>query len=153
MNKKPIIIPCAPEHAYAMAPNLRKEDREELEAIGISALEGLLESVKIPGMAYTWIVDEKPICMFGCSHPEIISDIGMPWLLASQEIENHTIAFMRHYAVFMDRAKELYSFLENYIDARQVSTIRWLKRCGFTIHKAQPYGIMGLPFHRFTLEV
>ncbi len=48
---------------------------------------------------------------------------------------------------------DLFPHLQNYVDARNEISIRWLKWLGFRFDpKPVPYGIWGLPFLRFQME-
>jgi len=55
----------------------------------------------------------------------------------------------RYYVLEMKRH---FQRLENYVDARQKRSIRWLKWCGFTVENPKPWGTLGLPFHQFWME-
>lgn len=46
-----------------------------------------------------------------------------------------------------------FALLTNYVDARNAVSIRWLRWLGFEIEPAAPFGIHGLPFHRFSMRV
>jgi len=45
-----------------------------------------------------------------------------------------------------------YSHLENWVDARNTKAINWLRWLGFTVHDPVPFGVAGLPFHRFDMR-
>jgi hypothetical protein len=48
-----------------------------------------------------------------------------------------------------DRWASRYDQLFNYVDARNLRSIAWLQHIGFQVFEPQPYGLEGLPFHRF----
>jgi len=50
------------------------------------------------------------------------------------------------------RQSEKFSLLYNYVDARNVKSIKWLRWLGFQLDEPAPYGVRGLPFHRFELR-
>jgi hypothetical protein len=47
---------------------------------------------------------------------------------------------------------EQHSFLENWVDARNVTSIKWLKWCGFDFDDPAPFGVEQLMFHRFEMR-
>jgi hypothetical protein len=42
--------------------------------------------------------------------------------------------------------------MENWVDARNLDAIQWLRWCGFQIEAPRPYGKHGLDFCRFTMK-
>jgi hypothetical protein len=42
--------------------------------------------------------------------------------------------------------------LVNFVHAKNTTSVRWLRRLGFTLHEAVPYGALGEPFHPFELR-
>lgn len=81
-----------------------------------------------------------------------MSDEGAPWMLAVEGVERlsrHLVTLGRRGVAQM---LSVHPRLVNHVDARNTISIRWLERLGFTIEAAAPFGVKGLPFHRFTME-
>ncbi|WP_286952881.1 MULTISPECIES: hypothetical protein [Aminobacterium] len=93
-----------------------------------------------------------PVFMGGCVSLDIVGGVGTPWLLGTEKIRECPIQFARMTKEIVFYLASQYQFLFNYVDARNLTSIRWLKFLGFTIHEARPYGALGLPFHRFEMR-
>ncbi len=77
---------------------------------------------------------------------------GVPWMLSAPEFFEHPQALARHTRWFLARMLESYQTLTNWTDMRNRSTLRWLRWAGFTVFEPEPFGVFGLPFHRFELR-
>ena len=93
----------------------------------------------------------RVVCMYGVAELSILSNIGIPWLLGTDEIEQHSKYFLRQNRYYMKEIKKKYSYLVNFVDARNTVAIRWLEWLGFKVHETQPFGPDDMPFHRFEL--
>ena len=82
----------------------------------------------------------------------ICSTMGVPWLLATDELESCARPFLRRSRKAVKEMMNGYSVLRNYVDARNTVAIRWLGWIGFKILPAEPFGADGLPFHPFEMR-
>lgn len=140
-------------HADALAPNMRAADRAEVwSSMLATPEEALARSLDLSTMAWAGCVDGEVVCMFGAGPATLLGTTGIPWLLASDALENHATAFLRRNRAYVARMRIAFDRLENWVDARNAASIAWLNWLGFTIHPAAPFGSLGLPFHRFTME-
>ena len=98
------------------------------------------------------MAEGKPVCIFGLSPACIVLGQGSPWLLGTDEVERYAFAFLRRNKAMVRRWLDITPVLENWVDARNHGSIRWLRWLNFTIHAPSPYGRMGLPFHRFDMR-
>lgn len=137
-----------------LAPRLRAADVEEIRAIAnLEPYAALRASFMWSVPSWTGIVGGELVCMFGVTpHWPLARGVGQPWLLGSDAIERHAVAFLRCSRPCLRDMLKAFRRLENFIDARNRVSIRWLEWLGFTIHPAAPHGPFGLPFHRFTME-
>lgn len=92
------------------------------------------------------------VCIFGVSPLGLYSGKWAPWLVASPSMYRHRKQFIQHSRPVLDAMLKRYNPLQNWVDARNKAAIRWLDWLGFTIHPAKPFGYLGLPFHKFTME-
>ena len=156
MPKAEIVLATA-EHAKELARNIRFPDRKEIFAAAgwVNAYDCIRASARLGGTAYAGLVDGEVACILGVHRHTQMSTKGIPWLLTTHVVDKHPRLFLRYTRQGMEEIKQTWDFdvLENYVDARHHEAIRWLKWLGFTIHPAQPYGIMGLPFHRFDMRI
>lgn len=142
-----------------LASNMRQEDRDELwagfhlepeKAIEISTTGVMLRHITKVG-CYQF----KPVCIFGVSETPgstALHRCGTPWMLGTTELEDHAFVFLKYSRKFIENMVDSFDWLENYVDARNLKSIEWLKWLGFDIEDAKPWGVEGLPFHRFTMD-
>lgn len=109
-------------------------------------------SLSVSPLAWSIVLHEKPIAMFGVGCASALDDNGSPWLLGTDAIERVTIEFLRCSKHYISLMLERFSKLENWADVRNVRSIQWLKWCGFAFHETEPFGSEQLPFVRFSME-
>jgi len=96
----------------------------------------------------TW--DDVPTVVFGVT--ESAPGVGCPWMLATDDITEMRLSFVRaSLKVIKDMLGE-YPLLRNYVDTRNSISIRWLRWLGFELEEPQNYGLYKLPFHRFEMR-
>lgn len=89
------------------------------------------------------------IGMFGVTPYYFLSNRGIIWLLSSEELFNRKYRFIRHSRYFIELFLEMYPYLENYVDCRNIKSIRWLEACGAVLNDPIHYGIEKMPFRHF----
>ncbi|GHV28257.1 hypothetical protein FACS1894167_04800 [Synergistales bacterium] len=136
-----------PEHAR-IYPRLRAADMEEARAASdMDPRAAIAYSIASSRPGYAALLRGEPEVIFGASpRPD---GGGVPWLLATDEAQKHPVAFYRASKEYINEMREAYPYLENYVDARNHLSIRWLKWAGFFVEPAEPGGVRGERFHRF----
>jgi hypothetical protein len=141
------IVPAEAGHVGAIAARMRPADRDEAWAAArLTPEAALLLSLSVSPLAWTGRVDGRPECMFGAGNG------GVPWLLGTDAVERHALAFLRSNPAYVARMQARFGRLSNWVDARNATSIRWLRWLGFTIGEPRPYGPLGLPFHPFWMS-
>lgn len=78
---------------------------------------------------------------------------AFPWLLSTTAVDRHPVTFWR---LCKETVRPLwlreFEVLENAVDARHTQALRWAARLGFDVAPAEPFGMLGMPFHRITLR-
>lgn len=147
------IVRATPEHAIAIAQNLRLDDRRELWAASASQpTRTIMRSIKASTWANVGLVDGVPACVFGVVQVGLFGPAAVPWAMTTPLVDRHRRAFMRHSRQWVDKMTADHALLFNYVDARYSAAIRWLRWLGFDIMSPEPYGPFGLPFHRFEMN-
>lgn len=136
-----------------VAEHMRRADRDEIEATGVpDPIDALTRSIKGSTLCWTGCADGEPGCIFGVVPISMICGIGSPWLLGTDLIPKNAGAFMRHSTPYIHAMLREFPQLYNFVDVRNRKAIAWLRRSGFTMHEAVPYGPFGLPFHPFEMR-
>ncbi|MGF6738504.1 hypothetical protein [Paraburkholderia atlantica] len=136
----------------AIAANLRTADTEEI--YGASGRRDYLavmrEGADQSAMLWTIEVDGAPAGLFGVVPTQ---GVGVPWMLGTPALERAPKQLTKLGRAFVRLMNDKYATLLNYVDARSLKSVYWLERLGFTVQKqTEPYGVFGLPFHRFGMN-
>jgi len=135
-----------------LATNLRESDAREIAATsGGSPFAAVSRCVYRSDRAWAGEIGGELMFIGGVSHANFMSPRRSPWLLGTPALDANPRPFLRYCREKMPEIRRAFPHLENFIDARSERTIAWLRWLGFTIHPAEPYGILRRPFHRFTL--
>lgn len=142
------------DDAAVMAPRLRSVDVEEIKASsGANPLESLSRAVIISDHCRTGLANGEIVLMFGTVRHCLLGDNASIWMLATDALAQHSTKFLRECTNEIVSISKDYGIIENWCDARNGVTLRWLKWLGFTIEPQKPYGIYQMPFHHFYKEV
>ncbi|MHB0785575.1 phage protein Gp13 family protein [Bradyrhizobium sp. 5.13L] len=130
---------------------MRKADRDEIAAAsGKSPAEALAFSLRKSSQAWTAIIDGRPEVMFGVADLNILAGVGAPWLLGTDAIDRHFRQFLRRSVSWRDQLLRRYPVLRNFVDDRNVVSIRWLRWLGFRF--TDPVTFRGYAFRAFELR-
>ena len=133
MNKIKIVR-ARYEHIRPIASAMRQADRDEVFASGGQSPAGaLVYSLRHSSYAWTGFVDGKPVMMFGIVDANILTGTGVPWLLGTAAIETNYREFLKTSRGFRDQLLSRYSVLRNFVDVRNVVSVRWLTWLGFKL--------------------
>lgn len=152
-NRQPLIevIPAKASHVRTIAKRMRKSDADEvMAASGKSPGAALVYTLRKSTKAWTALVDGRPEVMFGVVDISILAGVGAPWLLGTDAVEKHYVAFLRQSVWFRSQLLSDYSVLKNFVDVRNKASIRWLKWLGFSFH--DPFEYRGYTFRLFELR-
>lgn len=147
------IVPAAPEHVVELLPNVRQADIDEIDAASNRAVEDALYDGLRRSNGYAWagLADGEVVCIFGIAPLGLLSETGVPWMIGSTLIEQHSRAFLKRSRRYVRGMCSLYPTLVNYVDDRNAAAKEWLAWLGFKLHDPQPYGKNGMPFRKFTM--
>ncbi|MBN2453749.1 MAG: hypothetical protein JXB40_05780 [Candidatus Omnitrophica bacterium] len=136
--------------AIIIGHQLRESDaREVWSSHHHTPHEALRLSYEISEMCFTVEIKGVPAIMFGAAPPILLSDRATIWLLATDGILSVRKSLVKECRRFIDMMLQIYPFLENYVDARNTLSMKWLTWCGAVMEDPQPYGIEKLPFRHF----
>jgi hypothetical protein len=147
------VIPAIADHIPYLADHMRVADVSEVLAMsGRKPFDALDRSLSSSDVCFTATCDDVPMCMFGVGTVNMLSRVGVPWLLGTDDVEKHYRPFSRGSVFWRDYMTARYDLLINAVDTRNTMSMRWLKWLGFTLHEAMPMGVSKIPFHPFELR-
>ena len=139
------------EDAKAIAANMRKEDRRELVGIIGDNIEKEVEySIEASEQAYVCECAEGILAAFGVVRTNPFKQEGMIWMLATNLTAKHKVYTGKWTRKGVEAFLKDWDYLYNYVDKGNDETIKWLKWIGAKVYPPEPYGIYGLPYHKFT---
>lgn len=137
------------EDVLAIAHNMRKCDIDEIWASAhIEPLHALSQGMKFSKVCKVATVNDVPIAMFGVveAHED---GCGCVWMLGTDGIAQNKSWVGKMSRIVIDEFLKEFSYMFNFVDARNKTSVEWLKRCGATVFDPQPYGLDGKDFHFF----
>lgn len=146
------IVPATAAHIEEMLPRVRAADVQEFDALGWSPRRVLETGLKTSTFSCAGLVNGRVITIFGVAPGSMIGGNGIPWLVGTDDLQRYQRTFLRRCRNVVNAMLTVYPYLENYVDERNRVAKAWLHWLGFTLEEARPYGVAGLPFHRFHME-
>lgn len=135
---------------------MRPADVAECAALGVEPLFAVLESMRVSASSVAILIDGHVAAVGGyrlepC--PLLAPRSAVAWVLTSGVVERHPIAFHRTVREWLAAMGEHVDVLWNQVDARHVSSLRWLERLGFKLSEPKPLGPNGALFRLALKEV
>lgn len=128
---------------------LRISDQKEIWASHhLTSREALEKCVHMAIFSLT-IENGQPMGIFGINPFAVTGQKAIIWMLATDDLDKIKHRFLKHSKEFVNMMLAWYPYLENWVHAKNVKSIKWLKYLGATIEEAQPYGLDGELFHHF----
>lgn len=147
-------VPTTEEHVDLLVNDIRYEDRLEIDSLSGKKLKfTILDSVNASSEVWTCFTDEGVACIFGLGVGSILTKRACPWIVTTNLIYKHKKAFLKATKIAIQYWLDQGYDLENYIDSRYTSSLRWAKWAGFEIHDPQPFGAFGQNFNKITMRV
>ena len=128
-----------------LAFNCREADKQEcLDHTGQVPLLAIYGAFVNTKESYTGFYNDQLVCCYG------LIESGCIWMCATNYIESVPMTFLKHSKLKLKELFNNYDMIWNYVDARNVVHIKWLKWLGFTIiNKHNQFGIGRIPFYEF----
>jgi hypothetical protein len=134
--------------------NIREADKRELEDVsGLNYKDTLKEIYLISENAWTGLVDDEVVAIFGVQMVSYLTGRGVPWLISTKGVEKYSITFLRHSKPVLKKITGHCRQLVNFVDDRNKLAKLWLQWLGFVLDDPIPYGAKSLPFRPFKMEI
>ena len=142
------IVTVEEEHIIELSSSMQKEDRDNAWAIGhLSPEQAIRHSVGVSIESETWLADEKVMAIRGVSRGTFLSPYACVWMLGAEGLRKYPVTFLKGSKEWVERMLEEHRHLVNYVDDRNIRSLKWLQHLGFIIHSPVPLGIEGRMFH------
>ena len=115
-----------------LAPNLRSEDKREVNTLGKTSEQALLSGYLF-GRVCRSIINNygQVVGMYGVVPAD--SKTGLVWMLGSDKLKKIKIPFLKESRTEVEGMNTLFPHLWNIIDSRNEMHLKWIKWCGFKI--------------------
>ena len=115
-----------------LAPNLRSEDKREVNTLGKTPEQSLLTGYLL-GRVCRSIINNygQVVGMYGVVPAD--SKTGLVWMLGSDKLKKIKRPFLRESRTEVEKMNTLFPHLWNIIDSRNEMHLKWIKWCGFKI--------------------
>ena len=148
-----LIRPATLTDAASVAARMSPADAAEAWAAGRQTpLQAAETSVAMSVWSNVWLVDGVPGCIYGVATANLIDDTALVWMLSTDLVKRHSIAFLRNFKAEIGKMLEIYPTLYTAVDARHSVCLRWLRWTGFDVQEPAAFGAAGLPFCMVTLK-
>lgn len=134
--------------------HLRPADRAECAALGEYDVAGAIQR-GLDSSVHSWVAtaNGEPALVMGVTPlGSLLADTGSPWMLGTHLVTKYGHALIRQSPAYIDQMLRAFPHLLNFVHAENTRAVRWLKRTGFVLSPAAPYGPHGALFHRFDME-
>ena len=148
---KPHFRPAKADDVYVLYPKIREVDVEEVKAtIGLDINDGLMASYLTSDETFTMVADDSDLLgMFGISKTADPM-ISVVWMLCTERLQKYSKTFIKLSKQWVIEQNKKHSILMNYVDARNITSIKWLKHLGFVlINRVEEFGVGKKPFYEF----
>ena len=147
-----LLTPTTVEDIDYVSPRLRIADYNEcLAAVGKQPRDVLHISLNLGDISLTLRAPNgERVGLCGVVPCPSIPEAGVVWMVATDDIYQHQITFLRNSKRALQDLSKDYLVLFNCVDARNEVHIKWLKWMGFTfINKHENYGAEKRLFYEF----
>lgn len=145
-----VIRPPTLGDAMALLANMRPSDRAECRASHGNVFDCVSASICQSTKCWSGFVNGELAAIFGVT-PFEESDAGAPWMLGTPVLDQHWRVLVRKAPGYIAEMRDAFPHLMNFVHAENSTSVGWLRRIGFTIHPAVPYGVNGELFHPFEM--
>lgn len=137
-------------HARELSRVVRPQDMEEIHESGgyVTAEPAVRMSINRAEESYAAYRGSDLLCVFGVG---VHDQVQVMWLIGSTHIDKCPLTFWRCSKLVIAYLREKYPLMMNMVYGKNVQTISWLRRLGFTISPPEKWGTKGALFCRATL--
>jgi hypothetical protein len=151
-----IVRNSVPEDVELLVKGIRQADITEGLACGVDPYNSVKQSYEQSILSLTAEFSNKILCMAGIvdlpSCKSLLGRDSIVWVLSAKELENHKITFGIISKKFLKVLLEYRPVIQNFVDARYITSVNWIKWLGGELESPMPIGINGELFQYFTFR-
>jgi len=103
-------------------------------------------------LCWSAFIDGQLAAILGAAPLSVVSGLGSPWMLGTPVLDANSRILVRSTPGYIAQMLQAFPHLVNFVHAKNTTSVRWLRRLGFTVHEARPFGALGEPFHPFEMR-
>lgn len=141
-------------HIEELLPQIRAGDSAEVIAADGNLVRGCYNALHLTDDPIAMRDSEGGlIAVYGAAPMSLMGGAqAAPWLLGTGRMRVNAIGVFHDMKQYLAWLSDHYSRLLNYVDARNVESVAWLARLGFTIGEPELRGPYQMPFHPFYMD-
>lgn len=145
------VVRTVPEHLEYIAVHMREADKKEIWLSDhAEPRDVLFAGFALSPWCVSILLEGIPVAVVGVSRAvENMPRLGIVWLLGTDDLPKARHLLVDEAQFYISDMFEEFDVLVNYVYSENKRSIEWLKRLGFTVDEAAPYGPEGALFHRF----
>lgn len=122
------------KHVVQIMPRLREREKaDHLKVYGVVSEKDILKEVNSSLIAYAGLLDGECKAIWGVKTPKIIGNEGYLWMVGSQFIEEHPIAFLRHSRRALEDIRGIFRRVHGVVLTDFEKSCKWLEWLGFEL--------------------
>lgn len=125
------IVPARLAHIEPLLERLRYREAMAFEQSGLDPFRTIEREMAYSHMTFTGLVDRQVAVIVGLHAENVLSDVAYIWMLGTDLVEAHPLAFFRHTQRFIADMHRNYRTLYCLSDASFWESHRWLQWLGF----------------------
>ena len=127
------IVPAEDRHVAEICRNMRTQEATEIVRLGRDPQSMIRHELATSMSTYAAVLDDEVIVLGGIKCPDFFSDEAYVWIICSEAMARHSIAFVRRVLELFDNAKARYDSIWGFVVTDFTRSVRWVEWLGFTV--------------------
>lgn len=129
-----MIVPAHITHLSLLAPHVTAEGRRELEEVyGMTPREALRRNMAASSEAWTMFAGADVLCMFGVAPLSVMDRSGEFWIVSTEYICRHRLAFARMCKRFLPQVLRNWEEVRGALEHQREDVVHWARWLGAEI--------------------
>lgn len=129
---------------------LSLEDRRELLIQAVDPEWAIRHSIETSVEVVAVVHRGRVACITGVREEDGLAPSASPWLLGTPVMQRYPRLVMKYSRELLARWSARFPFMRNYVDARHLRALAWLRHLGANFEYLPEYGPYRVPFYLVT---